>query len=95
MICLGPLPAWLSLCRVHASSGQPVGHRLSRAATGKSTAPCIPSCCTAANTTRQPGRNIEQRLAEGKSRRDATRCLKRYLARNLYRLLENGAPQTT
>jgi transposase len=31
---------------------------------------------------------IDRRLAEGKSVRDAIRCLKRYLARSLYRLLE-------
>jgi len=35
---------------------------------------------------------IEQRVAEGKSRRDATRLLKRYLARRLYRLLQNQEP---
>jgi hypothetical protein len=38
---------------------------------------------------------IERRLQEGKTRREATRCLKRYLARNLYRLLEHGAPMAT
>ena len=32
---------------------------------------------------------IERRIQEGKTRREATRCLKRYLARNLYRLLEH------
>jgi hypothetical protein len=32
---------------------------------------------------------INRRTQEGKSSREATRCLKRYLARNLYRLLEN------
>jgi transposase len=31
---------------------------------------------------------IAQRIAEGKTRRDATRLLKRYLARHLYRLLQ-------
>ncbi len=31
---------------------------------------------------------IERRLQEGKTRREANRCLKRYLARSLYRLLE-------
>jgi hypothetical protein len=31
---------------------------------------------------------IEYRIAEGKSRRDATRLLKRYLARHLSRLLQ-------
>jgi transposase len=37
---------------------------------------------------------IAKRVAEGKSRRDATRLLKRYLARHLYRLLEQQ-PQMT
>jgi transposase len=38
---------------------------------------------------------IEQRLQEDKTRREANRCLKRYLARNLYRLLEHEAPSAT
>jgi transposase len=37
---------------------------------------------------------INRRISNGKSRREANRCLKRYLARNLYRLLEQ-APTTT
>lgn len=37
---------------------------------------------------------IARRLAEGKTKREARRCLKRYLARHLYRLLENP-PKTT
>jgi transposase len=35
---------------------------------------------------------IARRIAEGKSRRDATRLLKRYLARRLYRLLQDQEP---
>ena len=38
---------------------------------------------------------VERRLAEGKTRREANRCLKRYLARSLYRLLETGPPLPT
>jgi transposase len=38
---------------------------------------------------------IARRIAEGKSRRDATRLLKRYLARHLYRLLQQTAPPMT
>ena len=38
---------------------------------------------------------IDRRIQEGKTRREATRCLKRYLARGLYRLLEKGAPTTS
>jgi transposase len=37
---------------------------------------------------------MARRAAEGKSSRDATRILKRYLARSLYRLLEHGPPMT-
>ena len=32
---------------------------------------------------------INRRIQEGKTKREAIRCLKRYLARNLYRLLEH------
>ena len=35
---------------------------------------------------------IARRTVEGKSRREATRLLKRYLARHLYRLLQNQEP---
>jgi transposase len=35
---------------------------------------------------------IARRVAEGKSRRDATRLLKRYLARHLYRVLDQQTP---
>jgi hypothetical protein len=38
---------------------------------------------------------IARRIAEGKSRRDAVRLLKRYLARHLYRLLQQQEPRTT
>jgi transposase len=38
---------------------------------------------------------IERRVAEGKSRRDATRSLKRYVARHLYRLLQQTEPLMT
>jgi transposase len=38
---------------------------------------------------------IERRVAEGKTRRDATRLLKRYLARHLYRLLQQTEPLMT
>jgi transposase len=38
---------------------------------------------------------IARRIAEGKSKRDATRLLKRYLARHLYRLLQQTEPLMT
>ncbi|HDH26771.1 MAG TPA: IS110 family transposase, partial [Actinobacteria bacterium] len=33
---------------------------------------------------------IDKRRAEGKTDREIRRCLKRYIARELYRILENG-----
>jgi transposase len=38
---------------------------------------------------------IARRVAEGKSPRDATRTLKRYLARHLYRVMQNASPAMT
>ena len=38
---------------------------------------------------------IERRVAEGKTRREATRLLKRYLARHLYRVMQEAKPLTT
>jgi hypothetical protein len=38
---------------------------------------------------------IERRRHEGKSTREAIRCLKRYLARRVWRLLQPPTPPTT
>ena len=38
---------------------------------------------------------IARRVADGKSARDATRILKRYLARHLYRVMQNTTPLMT
>ena len=38
---------------------------------------------------------IARRVAEGKTNRDATRILKRYLARHLYRVMQNATPLLT
>jgi transposase len=37
---------------------------------------------------------IARRVADGKTTREATRILKRYLARHLYRVMQNAAPMT-
>jgi hypothetical protein len=65
-------------------------------ATGSSTGPCTPSCwCACASTLLVRLRidpdtraYVARRTAEGKSRRDAKRCLRRVIARQLFRLLE-------
>ena len=80
---------------VPASSGQTVRRRLSRGGDRQLNR----ALHTIALHRRQhdPATRdyIARRVAEGKSRRDATRLLKRYLARHLYRLLEQGEPLMT
>jgi transposase len=77
---------------VPASSGQTTRHRLSRGGDRQLNR----ALHTIALHRRQHDpatRNyIARRIAEGKSRRDATRLLKRYLARHLYRVLQTQEP---
>jgi transposase len=79
---------------IPASSGQTQRHRLSRGGDRQLNR----ALHTIALHRRQhdPATRdyIAKRIAEGKSRRDATRLLKRYLARHLYRLLEQQPAMT-
>ncbi len=74
---------------IPASSGQTVRYRLDRSGDRKLNRALHQIIVTRRRTHRPTIDYINRRMPEGKSRRDATRCLKRYLARNLYRLLEN------
>jgi transposase len=80
---------------IPASSGQTVRQRLSRGGDRQLNR----ALHTVILHRRQHDPNtqtyIERRLAEGKTRREATRCLKRYLARHLYRVLDNQTPLMT
>jgi transposase len=77
---------------VPASSGQTVRQRLSRGGDRQLNR----ALHTIALQRRQHDPTtrayIARRIAEGKSRREATRLLKRYLARHLFRLLEQQEP---
>jgi len=79
---------------IPASSGQTVRYRLDRSGDRKLNR-ALHLILVTRKRTHPPTRTyIERRIQEGKTRREANRCLKRYLARNLYRLLEHGAPTT-
>ena len=79
---------------VPASSGQTTRHRLSRGG-DRQLNRALHTIVLHRGQHDQPTRDyIARRIAEGKSRREATRSLKRYLARHLYRLLEHQ-PTTT
>jgi transposase len=77
---------------VPASSGQTTRHRLSRG--GDRQLNRALHTIVLHRRQHDPATNdyIARRTAEGKSRREATRLLKRYLARHLYRLLQDQEP---
>lgn len=80
---------------IPASSGQTVRHRLDRSGDRKLNRALHLILVTRKRTHPPTRAYIERRIQEGKTRREANRCLKRYLARNLYRLLEHGPPLAT
>ena len=77
---------------VPASSGQTKRHRLSRGGDRQLNRALHTIALHRRHHDPATRDYIERKIAEGKSRRDATRLLKRYLARHLYRLLEHHAP---
>jgi transposase len=73
---------------VPASSGKTARHRLSRGG-GRQLNRALHTIVLHRRQHDPATRDyIQRRIAEGKTGRDATRLLKRYLARHLYRLLE-------
>jgi transposase len=74
---------------IPASSGQTIRHRLDRSG-DRQLNRALHQIITTRRRMHPPTIDyIERRIQDGKTRREATRCLKRYLARNLYRLLEH------
>ncbi len=80
---------------IPASSGQTIRYRLDRSGDRKLNRALHMILVTRKRTHPATIAYIERRLAEGKTRREANRCLKRYLARSLYRQLEHGPPLAT
>jgi transposase len=74
---------------IPASSGQTTRHRLNRFG-DRGLNRVLHMVVTVRMRTHQPTRDyIARRTAEGKTPREIRRCLKRYIARDLYRLLEH------
>ena len=79
---------------IPASSGQTIRYRLDRSGDRQLNRALHLILVTRRRTHRPTIDYINRRIQEGKTRREANRCLKRYLARNLYRLLENPPIRT-
>jgi transposase len=80
---------------IPASSGKTIRYRLDRSGDRKLNRALHMILVTRKRSHPATIAYIQRRMQEGKTRREANRCLKRYLARSLYRLLEHGPPITT
>ena len=80
---------------IPATSGQTTRHRLSRGGDRQLNRALHTVILHRRHHDPATKAYIARRLAEGKTSRDAVRLLKRYLARHLYRQLEQTVPQMT
>jgi hypothetical protein len=78
-----------------ASSGQTIRHRLSRGGDRQLNRALHTVILHRRQHDAATRNYIARRVAEGKTAREATRVLKRYLARHLYRVMQNSTPLTS
>ena len=82
--------SFASLCGVapiEASSGKVVRHRLNRGGSREANRALYMICLARMRRDPRTQEYVARRTAEGKSKREIIRCLKRYLAREAYRVL--------
>jgi transposase len=84
------LPCWLGAAPIQASSGRVVRHRLDRGGDRQLNRALHTIVMLRQRYHAPTKRYVMRRTAEGKSEREIRRCLKRMVARQLYRLLERA-----
>jgi transposase len=87
---LGSEASFASLCGVspiEASSGKVVRHRLNRGGNREANRALYMICLSRMRRDQRTQEYVARRTAEGKSKREIIRCLKRYVAREVYRVL--------
>ena len=77
---------------VQASSGQTLRHRLNRGGNRQANQALWRIAITRMRTDPRTKEYVARRRAEGKNQREIIRCLKRHIAREIYRLLTNPPP---
>ena len=90
---LGSEASFASLCGVspvEASSGKVVRHRLNRGGNRDANRALHLICVVRMQVDERTQAYVARRTAEGKSKREIMRCLKRYVAREVYGLLVAG-----
>ena len=81
---------------VDASSGKQVRHRLNRGGDRQANSALWRIVTTRMQHDPRTQAYVARRTAEGKTRREIVRCLKRYVAREIYNtLVRNVEPATT
>lgn len=86
--------AFAAMCGVspiQASSGQTNRHRLNRSGNRQANNALWRIATVRMNTDEETRTYLARRTAQGKTKRDVTRCLKRHLAREVFWLLQNPA----
>ncbi len=81
-------------CPIPASSGNTTRHRLNRSGDRQLNRAIHTIVLTRLRTETRTRAYLHRRLAEGKTRREVTRCLKRYVTRQIHRTLKQ-VPETT
>ncbi len=81
-----------SVAPLEASSGQHTRHRLNRRGNRQLNQAIHTIAITRTRHCPKTQAYIQKRTSQGKTTRETRRCLKRYIARQLYRLLENPPP---
>jgi transposase len=87
---LGSEASFASLCGVapiEASSGKVVRHRLNRGGNREANRALYMTCLARMRRDPRTQAYVARRTKEGKSKREIIRCLKRYIAREVYRVL--------
>jgi transposase len=87
---LGSEASFASLCGVspvEASSGKVVRHRLNRGGNRDANRALHLTCVVRMRIDQRTRRYAARRASEGKSKKEIIRCLKRYVAREVYRVL--------
>jgi transposase len=87
---LGSEASFANLCGVapiEASSGKVVRHRLNRGGNREANRALYMICLSRMRRDPRTKEYVARRTAEGKSKREIIRCLKRYVAREVYRVL--------
>ncbi|MFC7723172.1 transposase [Nonomuraea recticatena] len=80
---------------IEASSGKVQRHRLNRGGDRQANSALHTIVLARLRWNSRTGDYVERRITDGKTRRESIRCLKRYMAREIYQIIHNRQPRRT